>query len=240
MKRFARILLSALLPAVAIAPASAAADLSAPKVTVRIERGDVDIDHSQNHRQIKSMMQCRRPATRGKYVGLSTATFRSHFSSTIAITPQGAGVTGGLVAADVVLNIEKRTVYVASELPQGGCSFEQTRSHELGHVRIDDEIATLFAPRIAAAVKAAAKNLTNLQGRTPEDITSAIQGTLNLVMEQQMRALQALRDSRQETLDSASEYSRLSKACHGETEALVRAADEDEQGWYEDVGCPGP
>ena len=214
--------------------------LSEPKVTIRIERGDIRFDRSQTHRQIKSMVQCRRPATSGDYVGLSTAAFRLHFASTMAVTPHGKGVTGGLVAVDVVLSIEKRTVHIASELPPNSCSYQQTRGHELGHVRIDDEIATQFAPRITAAVRTAAKNLTNLRGAKPEDITSAIQGSLNLVMEQQMSALQAERDERQKTLDSASEYRRLSKVCHGEAETLIKAADQDESDWYEDVDCPAP
>ena len=234
------LILALILTAPLLSAAAAPPPQSTPNVTVHIERSDVAVDHSLSHRQIKSLLQCRRPAMVGEYVGLSTADFRARFATRVTVARDGAAVVGGLVSVNVTLSVGARKIYIASEFPKDSCSYEQTRAHELHHARIDDEVATLFAPRLAAAVRAAAWSLTSIRGTKPEDITAAVHASLNLVMEQQMRALQAFRDTRQAQLDSRSEYKRLSEACHGETEALVRAAERDESGWYDDVDCPGP
>lgn len=243
MRRLAHGLIPAWIAALALAavahgaPAERAA--ATPSVTVSIERGTPRLDHTKDHNLLKSMAQCRVPAVRGDYLGLTTGKFRARFTYKVRLGRQGGQVQGGLVSVHVVLSMGDRQVYVASELPKGSCSYAETRAHEMRHVQVDDDLMTLFGPRLKTAVEIAGRGLADLTGTRPADITNAIHKRLDAVLDREMRALNLMRHQRQAAVDSRDEYKRLGSACHGEAERLVKAADAGSTGWHESFDCEG-
>jgi hypothetical protein len=209
-----------------------------PDITIRVERGDISYDFTRSHKELKSLAQCERPATTGKYLGLSRATLDTTFSSQVAMRRIGRDFTGQVITMDVTLNLNDRVVYVASELPEGTCSFQETLDHEMRHVAIDDGLGALFRMRMARAFREALPTVTGVTGESPEAVKAVIQARMQVVLGQEMRQLRLERHDRQGLVDSTEEYMRLGHSCGGETMKLIAAAEHGDAGWHAPVECP--
>jgi hypothetical protein len=206
-------------------------------ITIHVKRGEVTYDFSHSHKQLKSMAQCESPATAGKYLGLSRATLDTTFSSQVAVWRIGQDFTGQVITMDVTLNLNDRVVYVASELPDGTCSFRETMAHEMRHVAVDDALGDLFRQRMARAFREALPTVTGVTGRSPDAIKAVIQAKMQVVLGQEMRQLRLERRDRQGLVDSSDEYMRLGRSCGGETMKLITAAERGDAGWHAPVMC---
>jgi len=208
-----------------------------PDITISVERGAVAYDFTRSHKELKSMAQCERPATAGKYLGLSRATLDTTFSSQVAVRRIGRSFSGQVITMDVTLNLNNRVVYVASELPEGTCSFQETLAHEMRHVAIDDGLGDLFRKRMRRAFREALPTVTGVTGESPNAVKAVIQARMQVVLAQEMRQLRLERHDRQGLVDSTEEYMRLGSSCGGETMKLIAAAERGDSGWHAPVQC---
>ena len=131
-------------------------------------------------------------------------------------------LTGGycLWPAEVDVTLTYRAqVHIAKEYRPYSCRFIETRLHELRHVAADEEVLKQLLPTMKAAAEArAAKGYS--QGpydRTQtETMRGLISGNFKEGMSRELDKLENARALRQQAIDTAAEYTRLSRACPGE------------------------
>jgi hypothetical protein len=111
-------------------------------------------------------------------------------------------------------------------------------THEMRHVSIDDAAVDIFRERIRQAIEEAWASVSDVKGRTAQNVSDTIQARLETVVDREMRSLRAMRLDRHEAFDSSEEYKRLGKTCDGETKKLIMAAEAGDQGWHAPVNCP--
>jgi len=207
-------------------------------IAVRLQLDPLSYDFSRDHRELKSLAQCERPGTSGKYLGLSRSSVSTRFSTRLAVRPMGEAYTGDVISMNVTLRLSGRTVYIASELPKGSCSFKETMAHEMRHVAVDEELARMFQARLRAALDDILPSVTGVLGSTPQDIKTTIEARLNHMLERELREMRVMRSDRQAEVDSADEYLRLEESCGGETRSLIMDTEADDPGWHAPVACP--
>jgi hypothetical protein len=205
--------------------ASARADecdrLPPPTVTVKRFEEPVGLDTSYSYKSLKVLAaELSRPGN--QVLGLTRATSRVSFSikNTSYIDRSGRWECSS-PQFTVIYGFSPMTVYVAREFPKGGCPYSEIYQHELRHVKayqdhlvsIERELADTLTRRFA----------TDAVWRAPK-------GQTRLMLEKEMnerwlpfikQAIERV-EAAQALIDTPEEYARVSGACGGEIERVVR------------------
>lgn len=115
----------------------------------------------------------------------------------------------------VTLHI-KPTIYIATEFPRGSCKHEAIREHELKHIAVDREIVNKYANMLGQAVRDEMMRQTVFGPYNVSQSGQAeayIRGRLERLLKTYSRLMDDERRTRQQKVDSLSEYERVNRMC---------------------------
>lgn len=110
-------------------------------------------------------------------------------------------------------------VHIAKEYKPGSCRFDETKLHEQRHVAADEQVLKEFLPKLQQAAEArAAKGFSQGPFDLPQRdaMKSMVAETYKAGMARELDKLDVVRAQRQGAIDTAAEYTRLSRACPNE------------------------
>ena len=122
---------------------------------------------------------------------------------------------------DVTLGYRDVTVFIASEIPQGTCAFDETMAHEQKHIAVNQNILEEFAPLIEERFKAYLKLNGVSRVQNPDYAKQLITERLKSIMDEVVDQMIAENMRRQREVDSTDEYARLSRVCNGELSSIA-------------------
>jgi hypothetical protein len=138
---------------------------------------------------------------------------------------KGVQLPDGLACAhvehvDVTVGYKDVTVYVASEIPQGSCGFDQVMAHEQKHIDVNKQILAEYAPRIEAELGAYLKQNGVFRELDPDYATGILREKLQGIINSIMEEMSAENQKRQQGIDTVAEYNRVSASCNGQLRGI--------------------
>ena len=121
----------------------------------------------------------------------------------------------------VEIGYQPITLYVGREFPDGSCAFKEIYQHELRHAQTYRDHARAIVPEIEATLRE--RFVSKEPTRGPSGSTQArIQSELNDRWLPYIRRLLSAVESQQRDIDTPEEHEKVSKACNGEIQRLMR------------------
>ena len=195
--------------------------LPPPSVTVKRLDEPVSLDTTYGFRSLKVLgAALSRPGN--QILGLTRANSRVNFEiRTTSIVDRSGRWECLSPQFTVTYGFSPMTVYVAKEFPKNSCAFNEIYQHELRHVKAyQDHLVTIE------------KELTDTLSHrfATGSVWRAPKGQTRLMLEKEMneRWLPFIKheiervESAQALIDTPEEYARVSGACGGEIERVVR------------------
>ena len=195
--------------------------LPLPSVAVKRLDEPVSLDTTYGYKSLK-VLGAALVRPENQVLGLTLATSRVNFeiktSSYVDHTDRWECSSPQIT---VIYGFSPMTVYVAKEFPKGSCPYNEVYQHELRHVKtyqdhlvnIEKDLADTLRQRFATG-----------------SIWRAPKGQTRLMLEKEMnerwlpfikREIERV-ESAQKLIDTPEEYARVSGACNGEIERMVR------------------
>lgn len=116
---------------------------------------------------------------------------------------------------DVLIHI-KPTIFIASEFPPETCMHNAIMEHEQKHIQVDREIVNKYAALIGNAFK---EDLTKYSVFGPFPLSNeqamieGIKSRMQNILKYYTNQMSTERQSRQQEIDTLSEYQRVNKSC---------------------------
>ena len=206
---------------VATAVADQCDRLPPPSVTVKRLTEPVSLDTTYGYKSLKVLAaELSRPGN--QVLGLTRATSRVSFEikNTSYIDRTGRWECSS-PQFTVIYGFSPMTVYVAKEFPKGGCPYNEIYQHELRHVKA-------YQDHLVSIEKDLSETL-NLRFATGSVWRAPI-GQTRMMLEKEMseRWLPFIKheiervESAQRLIDTQEEYARVSGACGGDIERVIR------------------
>jgi len=133
-------------------------------------------------------------------------------------------VCAQVVEVDLTLQTDEMTVYIASEIPRGTCTYKAVVEHELKHVEIARNYLNHVLPVAEAHIReflrrvGVVRTTADRKEETTRQINKAIEAYMAPLNENIITALKNMEDE----LDTREEYSRLQELCPGEMSEFMR------------------
>jgi hypothetical protein len=181
---------------------------------------DPQYDFTQNLAQIQVIASDRRhsiPQYHAITMGITRyePVLEFRVPVTVRIPPQGPACVR-VQHVDVTIGYRDVTVFIASEIPQHTCAFDETMGHEQKHIDVNRKILDEFAPLIEDRFKAYLELNGTQQVANADDARQIINDKLKSIMDEIVGQMEEENIRAQREVDSAEEYARLSKVCEGE------------------------
>lgn len=135
---------------------------------------------------------------------------------TTSTPPDEAGASSACLSRLNLSPTLKPVIYLAREMPEGGCLYTATETHEKRHheiqSRMQQEAMIIFS-------KTKTRPLPKVSG-SPAEIKSQIDAFIRQQADELNLFLQSYPLAEQQAFDSPEEYARISQLCSGEVRAL--------------------
>ncbi|MDP9128105.1 MAG: hypothetical protein M3N08_07605 [Pseudomonadota bacterium] len=142
-----------------------------------------------------------------------------------AISFQDGTHCAHILHAEVSIGYQEVVIYIAKEIPEGSCGFNEIMEHERKHIAVNKQILKDFVPVIEERLNEYLKlNNTFRQEKLGEAVGVVRQKTqaiLDDVGEDMIRENQR----RQGAVDSPSEYRRITASCDGQLLEVAERAE---------------
>jgi len=136
-----------------------------------------------------------------------------HMPVTVTTFPDGLSCAR-VERADVLVGYKNVTVYIANEIPEGSCGFDQIMGHEQKHIRVNRQILQEYMPIIEGRLK----DYLRIHGVFREENSDYAVSLLREKLQEILNGLgqQMTEDNRrrQHLIDSTEEYVRLTASCN--------------------------
>lgn len=196
---------------------------SYPDVPVNITPvfDDPKYDFTQNLAQIQilaSDAQHTIPQYHPVTMGLTRYEPVLEFHVPMVVRTEHEGMSGCAFVqhVDVTVGYRNVTVFIANEIPQGTCAFDEIMAHEQKHIDVNRQILDEFVPLIEERFKAYLRLNGVQQVENADYARKIITDKLKSIMEDVTGQMETENIRRQREVDSVEEYTRLSKVCQGE------------------------
>ncbi len=133
---------------------------------------------------------------------------------------------GGLACAvanalDVRLGYKDVVVYVAREIPQHTCGFDEVFRHEMKHVEANRAVLDAYLPLVSERLREHLKFNGVIRQENPDYAVAVLQDKLREIVERTMQEMDRENAVRQAAIDSRDEYMRISQACGGQLQGVL-------------------
>jgi hypothetical protein len=153
---------------------------------------------------------------RGRTQGLYRGAIRTRWRTRISEQRSVGLVCRWIDEVAIDITVAPRTIYVTRERRPGTCPYDSVLAHERKHQAADDAVIAEFAPRLKQRVARAIAALPPPAPVPPGEsaaagrrLTAAVERAVN----DELRALEAARKSRQAAIDTPGEYRRVRAVC---------------------------
>lgn len=159
-------------------------------------------------------------------VGLTEAQLKldSHFEVLINRPSTMDPVCAQISSFELRFGFEDTKVYLASELPQGSCSFQTVLQHEHRHVDMDNYLVRKYGEAFPDMLRQAVTEIGVIRASSPEAAQAKLRDLVHQYMNDLGASLTQVRQKYQQTIDTKDEYSRISTSCNGEMSEILRMA----------------
>lgn len=157
-------------------------------------------------------------------VGLSTARAVMKVQTDIFKLRSGQNqhICGQVKNLVVQLGFQENKIYIAKEFPKRSCPYKVVLAHEEMHKEVDRTILVEFSEKARLILSDAAKKIGMVRAATPNMIDEQINEQLSIEMDRLAKEFEDERRARQNAVDSAEEYLRVSQSCEGRTMETVQ------------------
>ncbi|MGB9152275.1 MAG: hypothetical protein WCD70_04215 [Alphaproteobacteria bacterium] len=122
---------------------------------------------------------------------------------------------------DISFGYRNVVVYIANEIPQGTCGFDEVMGHEQKHVAVQKQILADFIPTLQSRLKDYLAQNGSFRGNDygeavtwmHDNVQYVAQDTINQVLNENTRL--------QHNIDTVEEYTRVGNACGGQLHGVV-------------------
>ena len=203
------------LAALAAAPAQAlTCPTSRPTVQLSVEVATPTIDNTLPQPALQQLAGASHHG--GRTQGLYRGGIGTRWRTRITEQRMAGLVCRWIDEVAISLTAAPRTIYVTRERRPGTCAYETVLKHERKHQAADDAVIAEFAPRLKQKVARAIAQLPP-PAPVPPGEAAALEHRLTAAVERavndELRALEAARQSRQAAIDTPGEYRRVAAAC---------------------------
>jgi len=122
---------------------------------------------------------------------------------------------------DVTIGYKDVTVFIASEIPQDSCGFDQVMAHEQKHIDVNRQILAEYAPRIEGELKDYLRLNGVFKELHPDYALSLLQDRLQVILNGIIADMMTENQRRQQMVDSRAEYARVSASCNGQLRGIA-------------------
>lgn len=154
------------------------------------------------------------PDPRGGRLHLGVTIVRLAFGTELgfAMTSGLAGVCLRPQSIKLTLGHTLHQVLIASEVPRGGCLFQEVLEHEMRHVAVNRQTLATYAPRVReAAARWAADAVA--RGGDSQAMAASLRDQLGAAVKPVLDQLNTTRRNQQAAIDTPEEYRRLAASC---------------------------
>lgn len=218
-------LLAMAMPAAAQITTSACPSFPDPQVNIQTRFQDPSYNFGQSLIKLRQMAQVDSAAIfhEDQPVGLASGelSFTREMRTNIALSNVDGRFCARPQSVTIKVEFPRNVIYVARELPRGSCAHNEILTHEEGHVEIDRELLTDYAPQMEGFVRIALTRMGTVRGTTQQEVEQNVQNLIDEQLEKAANEINRERSRRQAAHDSPQEYKRLSKVCDGVIPATV-------------------
>lgn len=156
-------------------------------------------------------------ASGGQVLGLAQAQFgeRQQIGLSTQTLPNRT-VCASVERLQVTFGFESRRVFVARELPAGTCIYNEVQSHEMKHIRADEELLHQFLPRVGERLRTELRRVSPVRAASGQEAMGFIRSRLDQTLRTLLDEFSRERDRVQSHIDTVDEYRRVSASCNGE------------------------
>lgn len=186
----------------------------APQVELVLDDPPITRDFSQPFAALHRRAGTRPPDPRRGQLHLGVTIVALAFGSEMgfAMSTGLAGVCLRPQAIRLTLRHTLHHVMIASEVPPGGCLFQEVLTHEMRHVAVNQQTLATYAPRVReAALRWAAGAVA--RGGDAQVLATSLRDQLGAAVKPVLDQLNATRRRQQAAIDTPEEYRRLAASC---------------------------
>lgn len=186
-----------------------------PVVSVNLEKPEPRLVTRQDMAALRGMAGI---GEQQDALGLYTAELRTALNVRYKVQQRGNSACLWVSDAEIVLEFEERTIYIARELSPGSCRYNVTLAHERGHARVDDAMIARHVPQLRRAVADAVWR-AGVIGPIDADALHEAQQRMGVQIErvfrQKVDQFEAQRRAAQTARDTPEAYREAAEYCRG-------------------------
>jgi hypothetical protein len=122
---------------------------------------------------------------------------------------------------DVTVGYQNVVVFIANEIPEGSCGFNEVMAHEQKHINVNRQILEKYTPRIESELGDYVKSNGYFQETDPDYAVKLLKEKFQDIIESIMKDMTAENHERQQAVDSPAEYARISRSCNGQLQGIA-------------------
>lgn len=154
----------------------------------------------------------------------------THYMPVLEIRPMGIakdlpdGTTCFHVEkVDITFGYKDVTVYVAKEIPEQSCGFNEILAHEQKHVAVQQKIFDDYIPLLQQKVKTYLAENGTRQSSDYADASNWLYNNLQSLIADIMKDVFTENTRLQRDIDTLQEYERVSRSCNGQIGQILRS-----------------
>jgi hypothetical protein len=109
----------------------------------------------------------------------------------------------------------KATVFVAKELAENSCGYNEILSHEMKHVRVNREIVKTYLPRLGSYMPNFMEGIGVISAGSTATADQRFHDLISQYMKRLLANMTTVYNDQQKVIDTPEEYQRLSAVCDG-------------------------
>ena len=197
---------------------------SAPKIEVVPRMDPLQVDHSTSHLTLRNFATIEvspyGPGAETVHQGLTRPNIGIRYDWQPGGTVRQAGAQNEVclwyerIKIDLSLSPK---IYVASEIPEGTCTYREVLAHEQKHLAVSRRVVNKYAKLIGQAVLSDITAKGWVAGPVPKEVQMETQEGLDRrlegIVKSYFSALEKEHEAMQKQVDTLSEYQRVDAAC---------------------------
>jgi hypothetical protein len=124
--------------------------------------------------------------------------------------------------ADVTIGYKEVTIYIANDVPQGTCGFDEIMAHEHKHIAVNRQILQDYVPIIRDSLRDYLRTNGVFYEQDHDFALHLLHEKIQDILNQLGGQMVQDNVTRQRQVDTPQEYRRLSDACNGQLQSVIR------------------
>lgn len=156
-------------------------------------------------------------------VGLTAASLKldTRYEVNLTISPEDRTVCAQITDMNLSFGFDDTTVFIASEIPNGSCSYHTVLQHELQHVKTDRLLVDVTMPVLPTYLRTALRQIGVVRASSPQAAELHLKNAVSEYMQGMGANLSQVRRDQQAAIDTEDEYNRISTSCDGALSDLI-------------------